>query len=335
MEVKIIEGLCTNCEKITEQEIIAKEETLNVRNEPVQVTVNYLRCKKCGDEVYDTTKQDPFALAYRKYREFHGLLQPEQIKECRECHGLTQLELAKLLRLGVATISRYENGTLQDASHDTLLRLAMDPINLSELIEKSIIAFSEERKKELLLTLTEVGNGLYPLEKIFERLYRNDTPKDTNGYRKLNREKLYEAILFLCDNGVWKTKVNKLLFYLDFKNFKEFTTSITGAEYAHIQYGPVPDHYEFHYNFLKLRKDIESEEKYFTSGEGGEIIRSLRKPNLNVFNHNELLTLTLVNKYFESYTARAISDLSHEEVAYKETKPGETISYKYAIALSI
>jgi putative zinc finger/helix-turn-helix YgiT family protein len=147
IKTKVIEGLCTNCEEKTEQEIITKEQIINVKNEPIKVQAYYLKCKKCGDEVYDTTEKDPFNTAYRKYREIHGMLQPEQIKDLREKCGLSQAELAKVLGLGVATISRYENGALQDTAHDNLLKLAMDPFNFSQLLEKYKDLFSKKREK--------------------------------------------------------------------------------------------------------------------------------------------------------------------------------------------
>jgi len=335
IKVKVIEGLCTGCEEKTEQEIITREQIINVKNEPIKVRVRYLRCTQCGDEVYDTTGQDPFDLAYRKYREIHNLLQPEQIKEMREKCGLTQAELARLLGLGVATISRYENGSLQDAAHDNLIKLAMDPLNFTELLEKYKNLFSDKRHKALQCRLTEADRELYPFEKYYEHWLKDYEPCDTNGYKKLDRDRLYEAVLFLCADGVWKTKLNKLLFYLDFKHFKEFTRSFSGVEYVHLQYGPVPDKYELHYTWMKLKREIELEERFSSTGDLCEMIRSLRAPNLNIFGSDELYTLTFIKKHFEKYSAKQITELSHQESAYLETLPGELISYRHAAQLSI
>ena len=147
---------CTNCEKETEFEQIIRKEIFAVRGEPISTDVEYMRCKKCGDEVLNpTTSNDPFKLAYREYRQRHNLLQPEEILSWRKEHHLSQGELAKLLGIGIATINRYENGSLQSESHEHLLRLAMDSSNLLKLIEKSEEVFSEVRKKQLLSSLRE------------------------------------------------------------------------------------------------------------------------------------------------------------------------------------
>ena len=66
----------------------------------------------------------------------------------------------------------------------------------------------------------------------------------------LGLAKLFNAILFFCKGRVLKTKLNKLLFYADFKHFKEYAVSITGARYARIPFGPAPDKYAFYFATL-------------------------------------------------------------------------------------
>ena len=52
---------------------------------------------------------------------------PAEIQDIRERHGLTQAALAKLLRLGANTISRWESDRMvQTAAMDVLLRLIRD-----------------------------------------------------------------------------------------------------------------------------------------------------------------------------------------------------------------
>jgi putative zinc finger/helix-turn-helix YgiT family protein len=102
---------------------------LPVNGEDVAVpSVVHLRCTHCSEVVlkYGDSKrlgQDAIAI----YRERHGLLSAEEIRELRERHDLTQAELARLLRLGSNTVSRWEAGrNVQSASMDILLRLIRD-----------------------------------------------------------------------------------------------------------------------------------------------------------------------------------------------------------------
>ncbi len=61
------------------------------------------------------------------YRRKHGLVSAQEIRALRERFGLTQAELARLLRLGANTLSRWEAGrNAQSEAMDTLLRLVRD-----------------------------------------------------------------------------------------------------------------------------------------------------------------------------------------------------------------
>lgn len=68
-----------------------------------------------------------------------------------------------------------------------------------------------------------------------------------------NREKLINAIIFFAKNTKYcgKTKLCKLLYFLDFEHFKETGRSVTGADYYAWKMGPVP---------VALYEEIESPE---------------------------------------------------------------------------
>ncbi|MFO7773505.1 MAG: DUF4065 domain-containing protein [Dehalococcoidia bacterium] len=340
MKDTTVRGLCSNCEKETRLEFVTREEVIRVRNKPIKVEVQYSRCVECGDEVFDPNRDiDPFDLAYREYRKEYGLLQPEEIRDWRKANKLTQGELAQLLGVGVATISRYENGALQDPSHEKLLRLAMNPSNLLRLIEGSEGVFTEAKKRRLVEALREVEADAHSVDSTIIVNFGSYEPDEYSGYRKLDLEKLYNAILFFCKEGVLKTKLNKLLFYADFKHYKEYTLSITGARYARIPFGPAPDNYELYYGALSSQKAIEFIEEVYPPKYGGEpvvgdIIKAVKKPDLSLFAASELRIMASVQEDFKEYNVREITEFSHKEAGYQETQHGGTISYNYAKQLS-
>ena len=88
----------------------------------------HLRCPKDGEIVLrldDTRHLRERALAL--YRDAYGLLSSDEIRSLRERLHLTQGALAKLLRLGGNTISRWEAGrNVQTAAMDMFLRLIRD-----------------------------------------------------------------------------------------------------------------------------------------------------------------------------------------------------------------
>ncbi|KSV18484.1 hypothetical protein DA01_02945 [Dehalococcoides mccartyi] len=333
--IKTTRGLCTNCEKESEVELVVKKETFNVRGEPIAVDVEYSRCKECGDEVLNpAVNHDPFELAYREYRRKHALLQPEEITDWRKAHHLSQGEFARLLGIGIATLNRYENGSLQNESHEKLLRLAMDSSNLLKLIEKSEGIFSESRKKKILETLRESEEVSCSLDDTIMITFGGADRTNLNGFRKLDLSKLYNAVLFFSRGGVLKSKLNKLLFYADFKHFKEYALSITGLQYAHLPYGPVPDNYAMYYATLLSKGLVEFIEEFYPSGYVGEVIKTVKEPDLNVFTPSELRIMATVMEDFKGYNASQIQEFSHKEKGYQQTHDGEIIPYTYANELN-
>src|SRR6185436_13764979 len=88
----------------------------------------HLSCPKCGEVLLryqDSRRLGEDAIAI--YRKKHGLLSADQIRAIRDRFDLTQADLARLLRLGANTISRWESGrNVQSAAMDMLLRLIRD-----------------------------------------------------------------------------------------------------------------------------------------------------------------------------------------------------------------
>ena len=75
-------------------------------------------------------------------------------------------------------------------------------------------------------------------------LNADNEPNEYNGYNKVIKEKVYNFILFFAEGVVLKTKLLKEMFYTDFLYYKNTCKSITGLEYAKLQFGPVPDQFE-------------------------------------------------------------------------------------------
>lgn len=100
-----------------------------VNGEDVTVSAaRHLRCAKCGEVVlrFDEVQRLQ-AAAFEKYRQKYGLLSAGEIRAMRQRLNLTQTALARLLRLGGNTLSRWEAGrNVQTAAMDVLLRLIRD-----------------------------------------------------------------------------------------------------------------------------------------------------------------------------------------------------------------
>ena len=328
--------ICPNCEKICDVELHKEGEELIVRGESITVPVEYYKCSECGADFEDPrSTYDPLMVAYEEYRRRHKMMQPEEIRLLRRQYGLTQKDLSRLLGWGDVTLTRYENGALQDKTHDTVLQMIRDPKNVLELIERNGGFLGEERRKRLTGLLKKAQKESQSVSVFLAEYFGQYKPDVLSGFRRIDLTKLYQAIVFFCIGGTLKTKLNKLLFYADFKHFKEFSVSITGVQYVRLPHGPVPDNYEFYLAALQGKEGPIQLHEEQMGPYIGEVFYASVSPDLLVFSDTELKVLSEVKKHFENYNASQIRDYSHKEKAYKETSDGQFITYEYANDLRI
>lgn len=331
-----IKRVCPCCESLTNQELVKKTEEYKVRNELILAESSFYVCSVCENEIEDDSVTDPLVEVYRKYRDIKGYIHPHQLVEFRQKYDLTQKELSHMLGFGAVTLSRYENGSLQTDSHNISLEMAMQPNSLKMLVERNIPIFSKDKLEALLTSLEKECENLYcgSSNEISRQLSKSKI-NEFSGYSELQVLKLIELIIFMCSfGGTLKTKLNKLLFYSDFYAFKESTRSMTGLQYVHLPYGPVPDNFDFVYAQLIKEGVLCKEEISYPNGYFGENYVSNRDVDLTMFNENEKSILELVQAKFQNYSSKEITDYSHEEMAYKETVLSEVISYKFSEDLS-
>jgi putative zinc finger/helix-turn-helix YgiT family protein len=316
-------------------EIIRKVEEFNIRGEMIVVEVEYYHCQECGEDFENSkTTIDPYATAYREFRIKKGMLQPEEIRKLRNQRGLTQKEFSDLLGIGIATLNRYENGGLQSEAHDRSMRLSIEPRNFINIISNSQGILSDSKKQRIISQLAEVSKSSY-LE-ITKEVFGNYKADLYSGYKKFDLDKFFESIKFYCfQDRVFKTKLMKLLFYADFSHFKNYSVSITGARYARLPYGPVPDQFERWLVALTMDDEAIQKEEDWNKDYPGELYVSNASLDSSIFTPTELKILASVKENFMSYTAKQISDLSHNEKGYQETENAQLISYSYAKDLSI
>jgi len=112
---------------------------LPVNGEEISVPDSaHLRCPRCREVVLrfdDARRLRQQALEI--YRRKYGLLSADEIRSLRERVGLTQVMMARLLRLGGNTISRWEAGrNVQTGAMDILLRMIRDVPGALEYLRK-------------------------------------------------------------------------------------------------------------------------------------------------------------------------------------------------------
>ncbi|MBQ8537186.1 MAG: type II toxin-antitoxin system MqsA family antitoxin [Clostridia bacterium] len=145
---------CANCNCEVVEKITERPETYQVKGKEYTVNAQVPVCPHCNIDLWDPDAEDRILRqVYAMYREDTGLLSPEEIKEIREQYGLSQSSFARLLGFGEKTITRYENGALQDEVQNNLLLMMKKQANFQEIFEKNkgrLTEFERSRVKKKL-----------------------------------------------------------------------------------------------------------------------------------------------------------------------------------------
>jgi uncharacterized phage-associated protein len=147
------------------------------------------------------------------------------------------------------------------------------------------------------------------------------------GNRVFSLEKMAAMISHIASrtSDLYKTKLNKLLFYADFVSYHSNGHSISGSRYVHLPYGPVPDGYEDtldtlnHYGVIDVLKQNSADLVRLGDNKADQFLTS-----------EERATLDWVLAKYGPMSASQLTEISHREKAYKNTKTGEEIAYEYA-----
>lgn len=152
------------------------------------------------------------------------------------------------------------------------------------------------------------------------------------GARAFSPDKLGAMIEYIAAKGrdIYKTNLNKLLFYGDMTAYYLHGRGISGATYVNLPYGPVPDTVETVIDDLTEASRIR---RVDVPGRG--VNAQMIKPSESAVDHSslsrdEIEVLDWVLDTYGNMSPTEISDLSHSEKAYKFTRPQEPIAYEYA-----
>ncbi len=127
-----------------------------------------------------------------------------------------------------------------------------------------------------------------------------------------HREKLLNAIIYFAKNTRFcgKTKLMKLLYFLDFEHFKKTGKTVTGQDYFAWEMGPVPKSL-----FEELSGSMEPDMKraiYDLPGNDGfQQIRPKKKFDSQYFSKNEIASLEKWAYIFKDTKADEMIEATH------------------------
>lgn len=312
------------------------------RKEKFEYKLFYYQCPDCSED-FTTDEVDAVSInqVYNQYREKHNLLFPEDLLVLRENYGLSAVKMSQVLGLGINTYSNYEKGEVPTLSNSNLIKSAQNLIVFSSFLETNKTIFSENTYKKILSNIQNLKDIELNDDSYLFKLNIFEQPSKFTGYRSPNIKKIQNLILYFlskCNSDYNdKLKLNKLLFYADFLNYKITGKSITGLSYRAIQYGPIPSHYENLFSLLS-DKDKIIESTFVRSKDGNvyEKYSAVKEYDLSLFTESEQENINEIIDHFKDIPTWDLVDLSHKEKAWIDLNgTKEIIDYqKYAFELN-
>jgi putative zinc finger/helix-turn-helix YgiT family protein len=270
--------------------------TPEIKGEEVEVVISAMLCTKCHTPLMNDEQMSQFRRATADaYRKKYGLLTSEEIVNFRTLFGMSQAAFANYLKVGEASVKRWETYFVQDVGQDEHIRLKCDE------------AYAE-----------------------FSALnvhWKSHPPDAYSGNRRFSWELFKRAVRYLIEFAKSPLFLNKALFYADFLHYKLNDTSITGARYAHLEYGPCPQQYENLIYFMLHEGDLIRAK--------GHTLKTSKPADLSIFSDSEKEVLEFIANKAKPDGGQRLLQLSHLEDAYKNSEAMALISYEFAKNLKI
>ncbi len=324
-----------------EATLLYEKKELEFRKDVFTVMQFYYKCNDTLEE-FSTDELDQINVnqLYNQYREKHGVPFPDEIREIREQYGLSATKMSEILGFGVNSYRQYEAGDIPTVANGRLIQAARDPEEFKKFMQDSRAVLTDREYKKFSERIDKLieKNKTDAWENLFTRqIFAHSKPTQYTGYRSPSLDRIAMVIAYFSQHvhDLWKTKLNKLLFYSDFLNYRRSGYSISGIAYRAIPFGPVPAEYEKLYVKLKDDQYASIDLIEFSDGNYGEAISSSRQFEDEHFSELERRTLEDVATKFSNYNTKQLVNISHQEKAWSENVSNHAlISYQqYAFGL--
>ena len=315
--------------------VVYTPDSWEFRGEKYDFTYIAYRDDESGEE-FTTTESDTIWYNHvtNQYREKHGIPYQDEIIALRERYGVSAAKMSVILGFGANQYRLYEDGEVPSESNGKMIRSAMNPKVFLDLVRSSKNQLTEKEFAKISAKVEEVikaSEGWH--DEVFEqeRLFLSGRGL-ANGFAPQSVGRLKNLLLYVLGQmgETFQTKMNKVLFYIDFLSYRERGMAISGLAYQAIEFGPVPQRWD------RVYSAFDEVQEQLRLGQGQECMSLLAggEADMSAFTEAEMAVIDEVCGRLKDMTSRAVSKLSHEETAWKEHvgKP-ETIPFSEAFKL--
>jgi len=154
----------------------------------------------------------------------------------------------------------------------------------------------------------------------------------------MNGQKLKHCILYFLEHinnvHLGRTKLMKLLYYVDFDHYERWERSVTGAVYRKLPHGPMPAEADKIIDDMVRRGEVNECRVRRGEYEQRRLVTASAEFDSRLFTGDEMETLEQVAKTWEHATAAEIEAASHNEAPWLATEACAMIDYDLACARS-
>lgn len=292
---------------------------MDFRKESFKVTVPYYVCDDTKEQ-FTTTESDNIWMTqlHNKYCCRHGIPFTDEIIALRARYGISALKMSQILGFGENQWRKYEQSEIPSLSNGKMIRSVMNANVFLDLVESSKSSLTTNEYTRIKEKVNRIINDdkKAPIE-LYEtqRIYKCARSQD-NGFAPLSLSRLKNILIYMLQKcgETFCTKMNKMLFYVDFLSYRERGVAMSGLSYRAISYGPVPENWDRVYS---LFDEITQEPRIIGNYEGN-VLSSSAEADSSIFSPDEREIMDCVCARFCTMSSREISEVSHKEKAWLE-----------------
>jgi transcriptional regulator with XRE-family HTH domain len=238
----------------------------------------------------------------------------QRLTELRKVKGLSQVELAKSVKISRPSLAQIELGNrCVDILELQRLSIVLS-FSLDDFMSEDFSASQSLEEKAAIYTL-----------KAKERI----------SVPELNIAKLKNVLLYILEQSAGKPNVGetvlyKLLYFSDFNYYEIYEEHLTGSEYRKLPYGPVPQKLDMIINQM-IEEALIQRVKTDYHGLPQTRYLPLVKSDLTELKASEKDVIDRVIDQMGNWTAKTISDYSHKDLPWEVTDEGQKINYNLAL----
>lgn len=235
----------------------------------------------------------------------------QRITELRKMKGLSQVDLAKSVKISRPSLAQIELGNrtvdvLEFQRLSMVLGFSLDDFVSKDFSANQVLEVKAETKSK----------------KADERI----------SVPSLQVSKFKNVLLYILERcagkpNVGETVLYKLLYFSDFNYYELYEEHLTGAKYRKLPYGPVPQKLD---SIVLQMIDKGQLQRVKTEYHGFPQTRYLPfvKADLTELKASEKEVIDRVIEQLSDWSAASISNYSHKDMPWLASKEGEEINYE-------